>query len=103
MGRTRTKEPQTEEKLRSAPVLVPNTLLPVAACVSLTAGTDDIAAEIAAHRAEIVRHEETIEHGDAHTPEPPAEEHKKMGHTHAAAGQNHDRLLNAISDLEKFL
>jgi hypothetical protein len=71
--------------------------------VSLTAGTDDIAAEIAAHRAEIVRHEETIEHGDAHTPEPPAEEHKKMGHTHAAAGQNHDRLLNAISDLEKFL
>jgi hypothetical protein len=45
--------------------------------VSLTAGTDDIAAEIAAHRAEIVRHDETIEHGDAHTPEPPAEEHKK--------------------------
>jgi hypothetical protein len=36
-------------------------------------------AEIAAHRAEIVRHEETIEHGDAHTPEPPAEEHKKNG------------------------
>jgi hypothetical protein len=26
-----------------------------------------------------------------------------MGHTHAAAGRNHDRLLNAISDLEKFL
>lgn len=60
-------------------------------------------AEIAAHRAEIVRHEETIEHGDAHAPTPSEGEHKKLGHSHTASGQNHDRLLSAICDLEKFL
>ena len=102
MGRTRTKEPQTEEKLRSAPILVPNTLLPVAACVSLTAGTDDQPKSPRTVRKSYVtkRPSSTAMHIRRNRRQKST---KKMGHTHAAAGQNHDRLLNAISDLEKFL
>jgi hypothetical protein len=60
-------------------------------------------AEIAAHRAEIARHEESISHGEAHAPKFPEGEHEAMGHAHAETRESHDRLLNAISDLEKLL
>lgn len=60
-------------------------------------------AEIAAHRAEIARHEESLAHGDAHAPTPSQGEHETIGRSHTEAGKNHDRLLSAITDLEKLL
>jgi len=60
-------------------------------------------AEIAAHRAEIARHEEALTHGDAQAQNSAENEHKAMNHAHMEARVDHDRLLNAIAELEKLL
>ena len=55
------------------------------------------------HRAEIARHDETLSHGKAHVPMPPAGEHKTMGAEHADKSRNHSKLMEAIFSLEKVL
>jgi len=60
-------------------------------------------AHIAAHDAEIALREERIAHGDAHADAPAPDEHKKMVHDHAAVGERHRELLDAIREIEAHL
>ena len=53
------------------------------------------------HRAEVARHDETLQHGDAHLPTPQAGEHESMGAHHADESRNHSKLMEAIFALEK--
>jgi hypothetical protein len=53
-----------------------------------------------AHDAEIARHEEAINHGDAHADAPPADEHARFAHGHAAGAEHHEALLEAIRALD---
>ena len=60
-------------------------------------------ARILAHDAEIARHEEAIAHGTAHADAPPADEHARFTHDHAAGAEHHNALLDAIRGLASTL
>lgn len=55
------------------------------------------------HEAEIARHEEAINHGDAHADTLPAGEHDRFAKAHADGAENHDGLLAAIRALSQHL
>jgi predicted nucleic acid-binding Zn-ribbon protein len=57
--------------------------------------------EILEHRAEIMRHEEALDHGGADAAL--SREHDSMEHRHKAARSEHRRLLAAIHALEEHL
>ena len=58
-------------------------------------------AHIMLHRAEAARHDETLNHGNAHLPKSQAGEHETMGTQHADESRNHSKLMEAIFALEK--
>jgi hypothetical protein len=60
-------------------------------------------AEIAAHRAEIARHEEALTHGAAHAPAPPASDHAAAAEQHGSSGTHHAKLTAAILALGHLL